>query len=414
MEAAQERFLKSREERDRVRQCAKEKGSDEKNLTEQRKTVLRELQECEEQVSAALARKEYQYADDALRKFRQLVQDTTGTATLTAYEMARANQTVTKLHADRNNANKNSDYGLLEHQTLSLGNSPVTDILSASSNGAVRVAQNTSLSHSCKVISTVSPSYASSNPPPITGVKQRFRFSAPAASKADNNEPKGNSEKSEKMENQPTEKTSLSRFSSTKIVNEQEENPFSSVKSSSGTDGCNSYGPATDMNLFVPSLTAFFLRECKKCQVFVLPIRGSAFLTGLKSCRVFIACSQLRLKDCDDVEVYAWVTSTPIIENCDNMRFGPYSCWRGLVLGPVPLPESLAMKGFSPEEQRFKSHEDCIREFQEKEFVSGESSWKHVEDFQWLKKAASPHWRALEPHEFHCADELFLLPSPTL
>lgn len=413
METAQERFLKNREERDSVRQSAKEKGSDEQILTEQRKAVLRELQACEEQVSTALARKEYQSADDALRKFRQLVQDSTATETLTAYEMAKANQTVLKLHAERHSASKKLDYGLSEHQTSSLANCPTSGIASASSVDAVREAQNTSLSSPCKVISTDFLSSSSSNPPSITSVKQRFRFSAPFVSEAENKEPKDNSEQSEKMDYQPAEKLSVSTFSSTKLVNKQEGNHFSSAKNSSVIDDCNSYGPAKNTNLFVPSSTAFFLRECKECQVFVLPIRGSAFLTGLKSCRVFIACSQLRLKDCDDVEVYAWVTSTPIIENCDNMRFGPYSCWKGLLLGSVPLPAFLSMKGSSPTERHFNSNEDCIKEFLKKEFASGESRWKHVEDFQWLKKTASPHWRALEPHEYHYAEELFQQPPLT-
>lgn len=388
MSTAEERFLRNREERDRARFAAKEKGTDSQIQAEQRNIVLRELEKYEKQVASAMAVKDYSSADEALRGLRRLVQDAAATGTFTAYEMARANQVVSAFHEERlraiNDYNSN-----LPDQAPSIITTP------SSIGGPTPLSSKTEVN-----VGSVSPpptsQCVSSKMPSVTGNaavgnaagKQRFRFSA-----------SGTLSKTEEKPN---------CRQNTVPENKRERETLPLVEQSSfGDDHSVTYGNAKDTTLFITSASALFLRACEGCQIFVLPIPGSAFVTGLKSCKLFIASAQLRLKDCYDVEVYAWVTSTPIIENCDNMRFGPYSCWRGLVLGPVPLPPSLAILKTTSSEKHYVSHADCINFFFEKEEVPGENNWHYVEDFQWLKKTASPHWRRLEPSEYHYSDLVF-------
>lgn len=55
------------------------------------------------------------------------------------------------------------------------------------------------------------------------------------------------------------------------------------------------------------------------------PIVGSAFINKCKNSKLNLACHQLRIHESLDTDFYINVASRAIIENCKNVRFGPYS-----------------------------------------------------------------------------------------
>lgn len=409
MNTAQERFFRNREERDRARFAAKDKGTSSQILAEQRDAVLRELEQYEKQVATALNGKDYQSADEALRALRQLVQDAAATETLTAYEMAKANQMVSTFHEERLKAKNNQRNDVVDDACSTIKNNYTVEHPPIDRQCDVHQGVCPSLVSTSQGVLSSSSSGVESDCQASSSGKRRFRFSAFASTSKNGggNVAMTESKQMAEAEKEKAKGLPLQSPCGEKLDNGVEKNPYSTAESRIDVDASVSYGHMRDTTILIPSGSALFLRECVGCQIFVLPIHGSAFVTGLKSCRLFIASSQLRLKDCDDVEVYAWVSSTPIIENCSSIRVGPYSCWRGLTLGPVPLPATLSVKRGYPTQKQYNSHADCVREFFDRNEVTGETNWQHVEDFQWLKKAASPHWRRLEPSEFHYADILF-------
>ena len=91
----------------------------------------------------------------------------------------------------------------------------------------------------------------------------------------------------------------------------------------------------------------------------------------LQGCRLYVASRQVRLHASTDCQVYLRVRSAPIIEHCDRLGFGPYA--------PAypAAPAHLAAAGLDQDG----------------------AQWREVQDFGWLRAAASPHWRVLEEGE---------------
>eukprot|EP00796_Vickermania_ingenoplastis_P004082 gene4082-2930_t len=344
MASPEEVFLRNREEREKTRLAAT-KGEVDTIRNEQREAALKEIEDFTAAVEHLLAQGDHVRAAEILGKLRRLVQDAAATSILTSYEMAKANNNVSKLNE------------LVSTRSDAGSSTPSTT--------------NDDLGKGEK--------------------KKKFRFSA-AALKRDPPASKG---------------TDLSSPSVATLG-------ASPQGSQVAADGA-SYGPLKGQTLFIPSARALFVSACEDCTIFTVPIAGSAFVSDCKSCRLYIACSQLRLKNCENVDVYVWVPSTPIIEHCSGMRFGPYTCWRGLLKGSVPISISIssghADKG--GESRLFESHRRCVQEIGEMrapvgdDAKDGEEGWKWVEDFQWLKKTASPNWRTLETSEFEFRDEAF-------
>ncbi|CCW69306.1 unnamed protein product [Phytomonas sp. Hart1] len=163
----------------------------------------------------------------------------------------------------------------------------------------------------------------------------------------------------------------------------------------------NVYGYAKDTILFVSHSKAAFINDCVGCTILSLPIAGSVFVSDCFNCTLYVACHQLRLKNCHDVDVYVCCSSIPIIERCDGMRFGPYYCWSGL------------LKSTLNNDRTYNSHIEWVHdvgEIQNQERI--ESSFKNVDDFQWLKRSQSPHWRVLDAKEMKEEPTVFQAPKP--
>ena len=85
-----------------------------------------------------------------------------------------------------------------------------------------------------------------------------------------------------------------------------------------------------------------------KCVVVAPNIDGSIHITNCKNCRFLLGCKQLRIHETYDTDFYVNITSGPIIEDCDRVRFAPAS--------------------------------------------ENAGPWNQVKDFKWLRAEKSPHW----------------------
>lgn len=160
------------------------------------------------------------------------------------------------------------------------------------------------------------------------------------------------------------------------------------TRGSSTTGAGNSYGPSEGTNLFIASSKGVFVSGCTDCSIFCLPVAGSVFLSNCARCRVYVACHQLRLKDCHDTDIFVWCSSTPIIESCTGMRFGAYTCWDGLV-------QSRSQDGAT-----YATHAEWVCQVGEiVDTAHTEHNYATVDDFQWVRKTASPHWRVMTEAE---------------
>ncbi|EXJ88883.1 hypothetical protein A1O3_01947 [Capronia epimyces CBS 606.96] len=107
-------------------------------------------------------------------------------------------------------------------------------------------------------------------------------------------------------------------------------------------------------------------------------VSGPAHITKARNSVLVIKCRQLRMHECENVDVYLYCSSRPIIEDCKNIRFTELPkfhselIWsgQGAVPGPDPAP----------------------------------NQWNQVDDFKWLKPEPSPHWSIL-PTEDRIPDE---------
>ncbi|PGH03273.1 hypothetical protein GX51_04143 [Blastomyces parvus] len=94
-------------------------------------------------------------------------------------------------------------------------------------------------------------------------------------------------------------------------------------------------------------------------------VNGPAHITGVNNSTILIYCHQFRMHDCVDVDVYLTCSSKPIIEDCNDIRFGK-------------IPEIYAPKSLDGTQPNF---------------------WDQVQDFKWIKVEQSPNWRLIKESE---------------
>lgn len=93
-------------------------------------------------------------------------------------------------------------------------------------------------------------------------------------------------------------------------------------------------------------------------------VAGAAHVTGVRRSVLVLNARQVRMHQCEDVSVYLWCASHPIIEDCKGVRV-------------APLPENYLAAG------------------QVNDDGDGGNQWDQVDDFNWLKAEASPNWERL-------------------
>lgn len=107
-------------------------------------------------------------------------------------------------------------------------------------------------------------------------------------------------------------------------------------------------------------------------------VAGPAHITAVKNSVLVVNARQVRMHDCENVRVWLWCGSRPIIEGCTGVRFaeipGSYvsSCPPHLCAGGVLTLGQLTDKQDASNNQ-----------------------WDQVDDFNWLKAEASPNWSKL-------------------
>ena len=82
--------------------------------------------------------------------------------------------------------------------------------------------------------------------------------------------------------------------------------------------------------------------ECVDCKVFLGASGESVFIRDCKGCTFYVACKQLRLRDCHDCKFSLYSQTEPVIETSDGITFTPFSggfegqeqCMRSVNLDP--------------------------------------------------------------------------------
>jgi hypothetical protein len=186
--------------------------------------------------------------------------------------------------------------------------------------------------------------------------------------------------------------------------------PLSSVSASTEERESldNVYAGLSDQVVFVRSSKAVYLRECTRCTFLVLPIDGSCFVTACNDCTIYAACHQMRVKSCHRTHMYVWCSSTPIIESSDEMCFGSYAAWVGLVNSHVAASLCGLDDASVDATAHFSTHEEWVANVGKiKNIDHAVVSFKKIDDFQWLRQSQSPNWRALSPEEYKVEEMLF-------
>lgn len=101
------------------------------------------------------------------------------------------------------------------------------------------------------------------------------------------------------------------------------------------------------------SLRVLRVSQLTRCRVQGAFVDGSVFMSNCNECEIEVACHQLRIHESHACSLWTCSGSAPIIENCDNMRFG-----------------ELLLHG----------RKGC---------------WDDVKDFSWLREGSSPNWQLL-------------------
>ncbi|KAK8022834.1 hypothetical protein PG993_013601 [Apiospora rasikravindrae] len=102
-------------------------------------------------------------------------------------------------------------------------------------------------------------------------------------------------------------------------------------------------------------------------------VAGPTHITGVKDSIIVVASRQVRIHECENVDLYLHCGSHPIIEDCSGMRF-------------APIPATY-YTGKADE-------------------IGAENQWDRVDDFKWLKAESSPNWRVL-PEEARITDNVW-------
>ncbi|KAI1109939.1 tubulin-specific chaperone C [Nemania sp. NC0429] len=110
------------------------------------------------------------------------------------------------------------------------------------------------------------------------------------------------------------------------------------------------------------------LKNISRSLIIAGHVAGPAHITGVEDSVIVVAARQVRMHDCRNVRVYLHCASHPIIEDCSQVAF-------------APLPAFYTNDATTPETNQ----------------------WDQVDDFKWLKDAASPNWTIL-PGECRVAD----------
>eukprot|EP00931_Biecheleriopsis_adriatica_P120443 TRINITY_DN95570_c0_g1_i1.p1 TRINITY_DN95570_c0_g1~~TRINITY_DN95570_c0_g1_i1.p1 ORF type:complete len:396 (-),score=124.05 TRINITY_DN95570_c0_g1_i1:55-1221(-) len=139
--------------------------------------------------------------------------------------------------------------------------------------------------------------------------------------------------------------------------------------------------------ILLDRIGALHVRNLRRCEILVGAVSSSALMHHCHECVFTLAVKQLRLHDSESVALHLHTLSGPVIEHCRRIAFSPLDFkWPGgeEQLASASLGEASAEAG----------------------------PWSDVQDFNWLKRQASPNWCQVpaglrrSPLTFNSADEV--------
>ncbi len=105
-----------------------------------------------------------------------------------------------------------------------------------------------------------------------------------------------------------------------------------------------------------------FIDNCENCTIICGPIDGSIFIRKSKNCKVSIIARQVRFRECENIDIFTYVPSDPVVESCFNIFFAPFNAF-------FPhLTELFEKGGFNSNE---KNHIDTPYDFTPSEVLGG-------------------------------------------
>ncbi|CAL8111264.1 unnamed protein product [Orchesella dallaii] len=113
------------------------------------------------------------------------------------------------------------------------------------------------------------------------------------------------------------------------------------------------------------------LANLKNCKLLCGPVRTSVFVDNVQESVLFLCCQQLRTHSSENVDIYLRVSSRAIIEDCKNIRFGPYN-WNHEKSNDLHIKAGIAATL-----ERYDA----------------------VDDFNWLSSTHSPNWCLIPSEE---------------
>eukprot|EP00993_Chasmostoma_nieuportense_P001124 NODE_2031_length_1299_cov_17.297782_g1933_i0.p1 GENE.NODE_2031_length_1299_cov_17.297782_g1933_i0~~NODE_2031_length_1299_cov_17.297782_g1933_i0.p1 ORF type:complete len:300 (-),score=62.28 NODE_2031_length_1299_cov_17.297782_g1933_i0:24-923(-) len=89
--------------------------------------------------------------------------------------------------------------------------------------------------------------------------------------------------------------------------------------------------------------------DCEDCRLYLGPTTGSVMLRDCKRVEVHAACQQLRTRDCEDLQLFLYCSTDPIIETSSRVRF---QTW---VVAFPGLTEMFATARLDPANNRYRN-----------------------------------------------------------
>jgi len=121
-----------------------------------------------------------------------------------------------------------------------------------------------------------------------------------------------------------------------------------------------------------PNINALHVQGLRRTVLYAGKIQGSVLLHDCVQCTIIVSTHQFRMHTSNTTNVYLDVSSNPVIEKCNDIRFGSYPSSGGT----ITTAESLG-----PE-------------------MSGNGLPYVVQDFDWMGATPSPHWSVINSTTF--------------
>lgn len=124
-------------------------------------------------------------------------------------------------------------------------------------------------------------------------------------------------------------------------------------------------------------LGAVHCHNLRKCVLWVGPVSSSMLLYDCHECVISVGMKQMRIHDGSDLCFYLHTMSNPVVERCKRVLFAPYDLW---------------YEGFEEDWAQAAIGSQPGTE-------GASEMWCKVQDFNWHKRQASPHWKVFPEGE---------------